>query len=56
MKAGDVIEWVGGVNQRIQRGTVTVSKDGEYYILLDSGHSFALADIRFSKSAKLIEA
>lgn len=52
MKAGDRIEW-NGANRR-EHGFV-VEKGGEFVIRMETGKEFALADIRYSRTAKLIE-
>lgn len=58
MKVGDIIEW-RGVN-RVHRGKVienniSSSVDEAYLCQLDNGKVFPLNDLRFSKSAKLID-
>lgn len=52
MKDGDILEW-RGVN-RIHRGRVTQSEEGELRVLLADGHSFLLKDLLSSKSLKKI--
>ena len=58
MKVGDIIEW-RGVN-RVHRGKVikhniSSSEDEVYLCQLDNGKVFPLKDLRYAKSAKLIE-
>lgn len=61
MKVGDVIEW-RGVN-RVHRGKVIINPNKEisspeneaYLCQMDNGKVFPLKDLRYSKSAKLIE-
>ena len=61
MKSGDIIEW-RGVN-KVQRGKVIVnpncenpsSVDEAYLCQMDNGCIFPLKDLRYARSAKLIE-
>ena len=53
MKEGDIIEWKG-VNKTI-RGKVILGESGEFVCQLETGKIFPLKDLRFAKSAKLIE-
>lgn len=55
MKEGDIIEW-RGVN-RIHRGKLIKSDTSSegFIVRLDNGKTFPLKDLRFAKSAKLIE-
>ena len=53
MKEGDIIEW-RGLN-KINRGKVIRNKSGEIVCQMDNGKTFPLKDLRFAKSAKLIE-
>ena len=53
MKEGDIIEW-RAVN-KIHRGKVIRNESGEFVCQLDNGKTFSLKDLRFAKSAKLIE-
>ena len=55
MKEGDIIEWRGA--NRIQRGKVIksdISPEG-FIVKLDNGCTFQLKDLRYARSAKLIE-
>lgn len=55
MKEGDIIEW-RGVNKTI-RGKVIksdISPEG-FIVRLDNGCTFQLKDLRYSRTAKLIE-
>ena len=55
MKEGDIIEW-RGVN-RIYQGKVIksdISPEG-FIVRLDNGCTFQLNDVRYARSAKLIE-
>ena len=55
MKEGDIIEW-RGVN-KIYHGKVIksdISPEG-FIVSLDNGCTFKLKDLRFAKSAKLIQ-
>ena len=53
MKEGDIIEW-RGLNKTI-RGKVIRDKSGEFVCQLETGKIFPLKDLRFAKSANLIE-
>ena len=53
MKEGDIIEW-RGANKTI-RGKMIRDKSGEFVCQLDNGYIFPLKDLRYAKSAKLIE-
>ena len=53
MKERDIIEW-RGVN-KTSRGKVIRNESGEFVCQLDNGKTFLLKDLRFAKSAKLIE-
>ena len=53
MKEGDIIEW-RGVNKTI-RGKVIKDEKGDFVCQLDNGCIFPLKDLRYAKSAKLIE-
>ena len=53
MKEGDIIEW-RGVN-KTYRGKVILNEAGEFVCQLVNGKTFPLKDLRFAKSAKLIE-
>lgn len=53
MKEGDIITW-RGVN-KMQSGVVAKDEKGEFFCLMPNGCSFRLADLRYSKTAKLIE-
>lgn len=55
MKEGDIIEWRGA--NRIHRGMVIksdASLEG-FIVKLDNGCTFQLKDLRYARSAKLIE-
>ena len=55
MKEGDIIEWKGA--NRIHRGKVIksdISPEG-YIVKLDNGCTFQLKDLRYARTAKLIE-
>lgn len=51
MKKGDIVEWRGV--DRVHRGRVTQSEDGETLVLMDNGHTFSLDDLRFSSSLRV---
>ena len=53
MKEGDIIEW-RGVNKTI-RGKVIKDEKGDFVCQLDNGCIFPLKDLRYTKSAKLIQ-
>ena len=53
MKEGDIIEW-RGVN-KTYGGKVIRDESGEFVCQLDNGKTFSLKDLRYAKSAKLIE-
>ena len=56
MKDGDIIEWRGA--NSIHRGKVIksdISPEG-FIVKLDNGCTFQLKDLRYARSAKLIEA
>ena len=53
MKEGDIIEW-RGLN-KTYRGKVIRNESGEFVCQLDNRKTFSLKDLRFAKSAKLIE-
>ena len=53
MKEGDIIEWKG-VN-RTHRGKVILKESGEFVCQMETGKTFPLKDLRYAKSAKLIE-
>ena len=55
MKEGDIIEWKGA--NRIHLGKVIksdISPEG-FIVRLDNGCTFHLKDLRYARSAKLIE-
>ena len=55
MKKGDIIEWKGA--NRIYQGKVIksdISPEG-FIVRLDNGCTFQLNDVRYARSAKLIE-
>ena len=55
MKPGDIIEWRGA--NRIHRGKVIKSDTSSegFIVRLDNGRIFPFKDLRFAKSARLIE-
>ncbi len=53
MKEGDIIEWRGA--NRIHWGKVIRGESGEFVCQLKTGKIFPLKDLRYAKSAKLIE-
>ena len=53
MKERDIIEWRGA--NRIHRGKVIKDEKGDFVCQLDNGCIFPLKDLRYAKSAKLIE-
>ena len=53
MKEGDIHEWKG-VN-KTYRGKVIRNEFGEFVCQLDNGKTFPLKNLRFAKSAKLIQ-
>ena len=53
MKEGDIIEW-RGVN-KTYRGKVIRDESGEFVCQMDNGKTFPFKDLRYAKSAKLIE-
>lgn len=53
MKEGDIIEW-RGLN-KTHRGKVIRNESGEFVCQMETGKTFPLKDLRFAKSAKLIE-
>ena len=53
MKEGDIIEW-RGLN-KTYRGMDLLHESGEFVCQLDNGKTFPLKDLRYAKSAKLIE-
>ena len=53
MKEGDIIEWKG-VNKTHQ-GKVIRNESGEFVCQMESGKTFPLKDLRYAKSAKLIQ-
>lgn len=53
MKAGDIIEWRGA--NKTHHGTLTQNEKGEWVVRMENGHAFSLNDLRFSRSAKLIQ-
>ena len=55
MNEGDIIEWKGA--NRIYQGKVIksdISPEG-FIVRLDNGCTFQLKDVRYARSAKLIE-
>ena len=55
MKEGDIIEWKGA--NRAHQGKVIkndISPEG-FIVRLDNGCTFQLKDLRYARSAKLIE-
>ena len=52
MKEGDRIEWMGAC--RMEHGFAVARGDG-FVIRMEDGHEFQLADIRHSRTAKLIK-
>ena len=55
MKEGDINEWKGA--KRIHRGKVIksdISPEG-FIVRLDNGCTFQLKDLRYARTAKLIE-
>ena len=53
MKEGDIIDW-SGLNKTYW-GKVILNESGEFVCQLDNGKTFPLKDLRYAKSAKLIE-
>ena len=53
MKEGDIIEW-RGLNKTNQ-GKVIRDESGEFVCQMETGKTFPLKDLRYAKSAKLIE-
>lgn len=53
MKEGDIIQWEG--KNGILQGKVVLSNSGQFIVKMDNGHTFSLNDLRFSRSAKLIQ-
>ena len=53
MKEGDIIEW-RGVN-KTHRGKVIRKEAGDFVCQMDTGKTFPLKDLRYAKSAKLIQ-
>ena len=55
MKEGDIIEW-RGVNKTIRGKVIKDDASPEGFIVrLDNGCTFQLKDLRYSRTAKLIE-
>ena len=55
MKEGDIIEWKGA--NRVDRGKVIKSDTSPegFIVRLDNGCTLQLKDLRYARSAKLIE-
>ena len=53
MKEGDIIEWRG--ENKTHLGKVIRNESGEFVCQLYNGKTFPLKDLRYAKSAKLIE-
>ena len=53
MKEGDIIEW-RGVN-KTYRGKVIRNESGQFVCQMETGKTFPLKDLRYAKSAKLIQ-
>lgn len=53
MREGDIIEW-RGLN-KTHRGKVVLDESGEFVCRMDNGKTFPLRDLRYAKSAKLIQ-
>ena len=53
MKPGDIIEW-RGLN-KVHQGVVEMDSQGEFIVRMANGRTFSLNDLRYSKTAKLIQ-